>query len=93
MNTKNKMQKVVLLGLAVVSVVILAFAIDTPKPVKADSRIPCVGYICIDDLDDPHVVSCMMTGSGFAWSCTNYCYRGGVGFCQGVAQCVAWCGK
>jgi hypothetical protein len=92
MLTKNRIARTVLLGLVALSVLMIAFAINTPKPVQADTKNPCEGYICIDDPNDAHVFSCMLTGN-YAWDCTNWCWYGtsGVGYCAGVSQCQPYC--
>ena len=92
MSTKNRMTRTVLLGLVALSVLLVAFAINTPKPVQADTKGPCEGYICIDDPSDPHVITCSFAGY-LAWACSNWCWYhlGDTGYCAGVAQCQPAC--
>ncbi len=90
MLTKNRITRAVLLGLVVLSVLLIAFAIDTPKPVYAEAKYPCYGYVCIDLIDDWRVSTCIILEKGNAWYCTNYCYNG-QWFCAGSYDCRGNC--
>lgn len=90
MKAKNKIQKVILLGLVAITLFLIAFSIDTPKPVYAEAKYPCYGYVCLDLMSDPRVIACLAIEAGNAWSCTNYCYSG-QWFCAGYAQCQVGC--
>ena len=91
MITKNKITKTVLLGLVALSVFLIAFALDTPQPVQADAKYPCDGYICIELTQQQSLILCGVFEPAYAYACSNWCYQGGVGFCEGIEQCQPWC--
>lgn len=82
--------KIIMAVLITLTLLLISFSISTPKPVHADVRIPCYGYVCIDARDDWRVAACIATEEGNAWFCRNYCLHG-TWYCAGEYGCRVGC--
>jgi hypothetical protein len=95
MEGKIMINKIFLTFLVIVTLALVILTLASPEPVQASGlsrRKPCDGFVCKDITSDPKVMTYILTEQGYAWSCSNWCYKpNGRGYCAGSQQCRAGC--